>query len=68
MAATVYTEETIGPKKPYYEYDFAGAKFIWTDDILLDNTVIFRYRVKAPPNGDPLPPDWPRGKINPDDT
>lgn len=28
--------------------DFTGAKFIWTSDLDLDNTVIFRYRVEKP--------------------
>lgn len=35
--------------------DFAGAKFIWTDDLKLDNTVISRTTVAAPPDGKPRP-------------
>lgn len=53
--ATEYTEKQVGPKAPFYEHDFAGAKFIWTDDLELDNTVIFRHRVAAPPDGKPRP-------------
>jgi len=53
--ATEYTEEQISPKQPYFEHDFTGAKFIWTDDIDLDNTVIFRHHVKSPPDGKPRP-------------
>ncbi len=43
--------EQVGPKQPYFEHDFKGAKFIWTDDIELDNTVLFRHFVKSPPDG-----------------
>lgn len=50
-AAKEYTEEEIGPKQPYYDADFAGAKFIWSDDLNLDNVVLFRKRVAAPPDG-----------------
>ena len=46
--ATEYTEERVNPKEPYYQADFAGAKFIWSDDLDLDNTVIFRTRVDKP--------------------
>ncbi len=49
--AKEYSEEQVGPKQPYFEHDFKGAKFIWTDDIELDNTVLFRHVVKSPPDG-----------------
>jgi hypothetical protein len=49
--AKEYTEEEVNPKQPYYESDFAGAKFIWSDDVELDNTVIFRHAVASPPDG-----------------
>ena len=49
--AKEYTEEEVGPKAPFFEHDFKGAKFIWSNDIKLDNTVIFRYTVKSPPDG-----------------
>lgn len=49
--AKEYSEEQVGPKAPYFEHDFKGAKFIWTDDIELDNTVIFRHVAKSPPDG-----------------
>ncbi len=49
--AKEYTEEEVGPKQPYFENDFKGAKFIWTDDVALDNTVIFRHTVKSSPDG-----------------
>jgi hypothetical protein len=55
--AQEYSEREIDPKQPYYDTDFAGATFIWTDDLLLDNTVIFRHRVEAPPDG-PARPDF----------
>ncbi len=53
--AREWSEEDVGPKQPFYENDFKGAKFIWTDDLQLDNTVIFRYRVEAPPDGTARP-------------
>jgi hypothetical protein len=53
--AKEYSEQQIGPKQPFYEADFAGARFIWSDDLLLDNTVIFRRRIEAPPDGRPRP-------------
>jgi len=46
--ATEYTEERVGPKEHFYKYDFTGAKWIWSDDLDLDNTVIFRYKVEKP--------------------
>ena len=46
--AKEYTEDEIGPKEPFYEHDFKGAKWIWSDDLKLDNTVIFRFRVDGP--------------------
>lgn len=49
--AREYSEREIDPKQPYYDTDFSGAKFIWTDDLLLDNTVLFRHRIEAPPDG-----------------
>ena len=49
--AKEYTEEQVGPKQPFFEHDFNGAKFIWTDDIELDNTVLFRHVVKSSPDG-----------------
>lgn len=49
--AKEYTEAEIDPKQPFYDTDFAGSKFIWTDDVKLDNTVIFRHRVVASPDG-----------------
>ena len=53
--AKEYTEEQVGPKQPYFEHDFQAARFIWTDDIELDNTVIFRHVVKSPPDGKSRP-------------
>ena len=49
--AKEYTEAEIDPKQPYFDADFNGAKFIWTDDVRLDNTVIFRHVVASPPDG-----------------
>jgi phosphatidylethanolamine-binding protein (PEBP) family uncharacterized protein len=46
--ATEYTEERVNPKEPFYNADFGGAKFIWTDDLDLDNTIIFRTKIEKP--------------------
>ena len=53
--AREYTEEEVGPKEPYFEHDFKGAKFIWSDDVKLDNLVLFRTFVKSPPDGKERP-------------
>lgn len=49
--AKEYSEEEVGPKQPYFDNDFQGAKFIWSDDIAIDNTVLFRTVEKTPPDG-----------------
>ncbi len=46
--AKEYTVQEVDPKQPYFEHDFKGAKFIWSDDLALDNTVIFRTKVDKP--------------------
>src|SRR5262249_2323587 len=46
--ATEYTADRVKPDGDYVSTDFTGAQFIWTADIDLDNTVIFRYRVEKP--------------------
>lgn len=46
--AKEYTVEEVDPKQPYYENDFEGAKFIWTDDLALDNTILFRTKIEKP--------------------
>ncbi len=52
--AREYSEEDVGPKQPYFEHDFKGAKFIWSDDIKLDNTVLFRHVVATPRMAKPV--------------
>lgn len=53
--AKEYSEQEVRPKEPFYAHDFQGAKFIWSNDIRLDNTVIFRHKVTSPPDGKPRP-------------
>ena len=53
--AREFSEEEVGPKEPYYDHDFSGAKFIWSNDVKLDNLVLFRTVVNAPPDGKPRP-------------
>jgi hypothetical protein len=40
----------VNPKESYTKAkeSFAGAKFIWSSDLDLDNTVLFRTKVEAP--------------------
>jgi hypothetical protein len=47
-AAVEYTQERIDPKQPFFEHDFQGAKWIWTSDLDLDNTVLLRKKVEKP--------------------
>lgn len=49
--AKEYSEDEVKPKQPYYENDFQGAKFIWSNDVKLDNLVLFRKKVISPPDG-----------------
>ena len=46
--ATEFTAERVNPKKPYFDYNFEGAKFIWTSDLDRDNTVLFRTKIEKP--------------------
>jgi len=46
--ATEHSVEAVRPQRPYHELDFEGAKFIWGEDLELDNTVIFRTRIERP--------------------
>ena len=45
-AATEYEEAVVRPPRPFRDYDFEGAKFIWTSDLDLHNTVIFRATIE----------------------
>ena len=47
--ATEYTAERVRPDGDYAAEAFTGAKFIWTSDLDLDNTVVLRTTVAAPP-------------------
>jgi hypothetical protein len=46
--AKEYSTHDVEPKKAFFDYDFSGASFIWTDNLNLDNTVIFRTRIDRP--------------------
>lgn len=46
--ATEYTSERVGPDGDYVAGDFTNAKFIWTSDLNLDNTVVLRTTVQKP--------------------
>ena len=46
--AKQYTEEQVGVKEGYNEVNWnAQAKLIWSSNLKLDNTVLFRYRATA---------------------
>lgn len=47
-SAKEFSEQEVGPKKTFYDFDFKDAKFIWSTDLALDNTVIFRTRIDKP--------------------
>lgn len=46
--AREFTVKEVDPKQPYFESDFERSAFIWTSDLALDNTVIFRTRIDKP--------------------
>ncbi|MBI1304301.1 MAG: hypothetical protein GC172_11030 [Phycisphaera sp.] len=46
--AVEYAEERIQPKEPFYQHDFKTAKWIWTSDLDLDNTVVLRKKIEKP--------------------
>lgn len=48
--ATEYTQARVNPGGDFASYDFTNAKFIWSDDLDLDNTVLFRYTAPKPAN------------------
>jgi hypothetical protein len=72
--ATEYTLEQVQPKQTFYDHDFSGAQFIWSDNLLLDNTVLFRRQITTPPDGRQRPdfsglndrvPNAPAGRKKP---
>ena len=46
--AIEFTQERVKPKESYLQADFKGAKFIWSESLDLDNTVIFRTKIDKP--------------------
>lgn len=46
--ATEFTEQDVRPDGNYVRGDFNGARFIWSREIGVDNTVLFRYRAERP--------------------
>jgi hypothetical protein len=47
-SATEYSLERVDPKQPYYDADFEGSKFVWTDDLDRDNTILLRATISRP--------------------
>ncbi|GAB5558431.1 MAG: hypothetical protein SynsKO_00780 [Synoicihabitans sp.] len=46
--ATEHAASRVRPPRVFGDYDFAGAKFIWTEDLDLHNTIIFRTTIERP--------------------
>lgn len=46
--ATVFSPQVVRPMSAFDPTQFSGAEFIWTKDLELDNTVIFRTRIEKP--------------------
>ena len=47
-SVTVYEEATVRPPQVFRDYHFEGAEFVWTSDLDLHNTVIFRATIEKP--------------------
>jgi len=52
-SVTVYEEAAVRPPQVFRDYDFKGAEFVWTSDLDLHNTIIFRATINKP--------DWKAG-------
>ena len=46
--AKEYLEREIRPMEAFRTVDFSGARFIWSNDLKLDNTIIFRTKIEKP--------------------
>lgn len=46
--ATVHSKRAVRPLRVYYDYQWAGAQFIWTRDLELDNTILCRTTLRGP--------------------
>jgi len=47
--AQTFSVSQVNPHAPnYFDFDWSGAEFIWTADLELDNTIIFRTRIEGP--------------------
>ncbi len=47
-SVTIYEEATVRPPQVFRDYDFEGAEFVWTSDLNLHNTIIFRATIHKP--------------------
>lgn len=47
-SVTIYDEATVRPPQVFRDYDFEGAEFVWTSDLDLHNTIIFRATIEKP--------------------
>jgi len=47
-SAVEFASEKVDPKACFFEHDFGAARFVWSEDLALDNTVLLRTRIEAP--------------------
>ena len=47
-SAVEFSADQVDPKDCFFEYDFGGARFVWSEDLALDNTVLLRTRIDSP--------------------
>jgi arylsulfatase A len=47
-SAVEFSSEQVDPKACFFEHDFGAARFVWSEDLALDNTVLLRTRIEAP--------------------
>ena len=47
--AVEFASEEVDPKACFFEHEFGAARFVWSEDLALDNTVLLRTHIEAPP-------------------
>ena len=66
-AATEHTQAEVRPSAPAFDtVDWGAAQFIWDGDLDLDNTVLFRTTIDAPPSSTSAMPPEGRETRRPD--
>ncbi len=47
-SAVEFSTDQVDPKESFFEHDFGAARFVWSEDLALDNTVLLRTRIDSP--------------------